>query len=72
MNAKSSEPELCANCGEVAGPADYAQRPWGRVEEAGPGGVLVTRYLHSRCYLQRNRARAALGGSSATGPARQN
>jgi hypothetical protein len=71
MNAKSSESELCAYCGEVAGPTDYAQRPWGRVEEAGPGGVLVTRYLHSRCYLQRTRARAS-GGPSAAGPARQN
>ena len=45
------ESELCAFCGEPAGPRDWADRQWGRIDELGPGGVLVTRHVHSHCYL---------------------
>ncbi len=46
-----SESELCAYCGEPAGPQDWAHRQWGRIEEASPSGVLVTRNVHAKCYL---------------------
>ena len=46
-----SESELCAYCGEPAGPQDWADRQWGRIEETGPGGVPVTRNVHANCYL---------------------
>jgi hypothetical protein len=49
--------EPCAYCGEPAGPGDWANRQWGLVEESGPGGVPVTRYVHARCYLSRLKTR---------------